>query len=80
MCAGSLFSLLKKEKRYLPTRSIVGIKDTLLNSEFVNGHYICFYAQPNSLAMLAVKNVTKNAVPKVITTLRVAHFNDLVSL
>ena len=31
------------------------------------------YAQPSSLAILAVKKVTKNAVPKVITTLRVAH-------
>ena len=39
-----------------------------------------FYAQPNSLAMLAVKKVTTNAVPNVITTLRVAHLSDLVSL
>ena len=38
------------------------------------------YTQPNNLAMLAVRNVTKNAVPKVITTLSVAHFSDLVSL
>ena len=38
------------------------------------------YTHPNNLAILAVRNVTKNAVPKVITTLSVAHFSDLVSL
>ena len=38
------------------------------------------YAQPISLATLAVMNVTKIAVPKVITTLNVAHFHDFVSL
>ena len=38
------------------------------------------YTQRNNLAMLAVRKVTKNAVPKVITTLSVAHFSDLVSL
>ena len=38
------------------------------------------YTQPNNLAILAVRKVTTIAVPSVITTLKVAHFNDLVSL
>ncbi len=35
---------------------------------------------PNSRATLAVRKVTRNAVPKVITTLNAAHFLLLVSL
>ena len=38
------------------------------------------YTQPNNLAILAVINVTTIAVPKVMTTLKVAHLTDLVSL
>lgn len=41
---------------------------------------LLFYTHPNNRAMLAVRKVTTIAVPNVITTLRVAHFNDLVSL
>jgi len=38
------------------------------------------YTQPSVLAIVAVRNVTIIAVPRVMTTLRVAHLYDFVSL
>jgi hypothetical protein len=38
-----------------------------------NISYLTCYAQPNNLATLAVRKVTRNAVPNVMTTLNVAH-------
>jgi hypothetical protein len=38
-----------------------------------------FYAQPGNSVKLAVRNVTRKAVPSVMTTLSVVHFGDFVS-
>ena len=38
------------------------------------------YTHPTSLATVAVRKVTRKAVPRVITTLKVAHFLLFVSL
>lgn len=38
------------------------------------------YTRPKARAIDAVVNVTKNAIPRVITTLKVAHLLLLVSL